>query len=69
MIKNLTFSFDNTVSRHIKHFLILDPHPSHATTCPHGLKTVSRFFSEHKRHSSMCMSAVSIFGAQTVTVA
>lgn len=54
---SLTFSRDETASRQIKHFLIRDPHASHDTTWPQGLKTVSRFFSEQKRHSSAFVSA------------
>lgn len=51
-IAQLTFSLDETVSRHIKHFLIRDPQASQETTWPQGLKTVSRFFSEQRMHSS-----------------
>lgn len=58
----LTFSLDETVSRQIKHFLIREPHASHAITWPHGLKTVSRFCSEQRRHSSViCASEASSF--------
>jgi hypothetical protein len=48
----ITLILPTTGSRQTRHFLTRGEHTEQQATCPHGLNSVSRFRSEHTRHSS-----------------
>lgn len=51
-LKLITLILPTTGSRHTRHFLTRGEHTEQQATCPQGLNSVSRFRSEHTRHSS-----------------